>query len=68
LKSHKAHLLEATYGDGYLQSSGYNKKTKLLVNVITGRNTLILSGYEPESFLEVDGSVDFAYLSYLFQK
>ena len=29
---------------------------------------LTLSGHEPESFLEVHGSVDFAYLSYLVQK
>jgi hypothetical protein len=44
------------------------QKTTLLVKDIVGRNALILSGHEPESFLEVDGSVGFADLSYLFEK
>ena len=39
-----------------------------MVNDITGRNAPVLSGHEPESFLEVDGSVDFASLSCLFHK
>jgi len=43
-------------------------ETNPLVKDIIGLNALIPSGHEPETFLEMDGSVDFVYLSYLFQK
>jgi hypothetical protein len=42
------------------------QKTNLLVNDFTGPNAIILSGHEPINFLEGVGSLDFAYLSYLF--